>query len=103
MKLPAIFFRRFEVPFLEKFGRWLFSWRSVRTAVFGTLVVLTLIAMFYVVENWRGRYAWKKYRAAAATRGVQFDFRACIMHAGLKMDEARRRAIRRQQPDRGQR
>jgi hypothetical protein len=78
MKLPAIFFLHFEVPFLEKFGRWLFSWRSVRAAVFGTLVVLTLIAMFYVVENWRGRYAWKKYRAAAASRGVQFDFRACI-------------------------
>lgn len=78
MKLPAIFFRHFEVPFLERFGRWLFSWRSVRAAVFGTLVVLTLIAMFYVVENWRGRYAWKKYRAAATSRGVQFDFRACI-------------------------
>ncbi len=78
MKLPAIIFRHFEVPFLEKFGRWLFSWRSVRAAVFGTLVVLTLIAMFYVVENWRGRYAWKKYRAAAEARGVQFDFRACI-------------------------
>lgn len=78
MKLPAIFFRHFEVPFLERFGRWLFSWRSVRAAVFGVLALLTLIAMFYVVENWRGRYAWKKYRAAATSRGVQFDFRACI-------------------------
>ncbi len=78
MKLPAIFFRRFEVPFLERFARWLFSWRSVRAAVFGTLVMLTLVVMFYVVENWRGRYAWKKYRTAAASRGVQFDFRACI-------------------------
>ncbi len=62
----------------RRFFRWLFSWRSVRAALFVVLILATLIALFYVVENWRGRFAWKKYRAAAERQGAQFDYQVFI-------------------------
>ena len=82
IKLPtfATFLRWLfiKLPTFGRFVRWLFSWRSVRAALFALLMMATLIALFYVVENWRGRYAWKQYRAAAEQKGAQFDFNAFI-------------------------
>ena len=78
MNWRAFLTRQFKIPTLERFGRWLFSWRSVRAALFTALALATVVVLFYVVENWRGRYAWKKYRTAAERRGASFDFKTFI-------------------------
>ena len=64
-----------------RFFRWLFSWRGLH----GTLIVLawivTLGALLYAEENWRGRHAWNKYRRELEARGEQLDFNAFIPKA----------------------
>ena len=67
-----------KLPTLGRFVRWLFSWRSVRAALFALLACATLVILFYGVENWRGRYAWKKYRADAERRGANFEFKTFL-------------------------
>ena len=85
MKWRDILFREIRLPgdrsragrtgLLSRTWKWLFSWRSVRTALFLVIALATLVALFYVVENWRGRYLWKSYRAAAERRGINFNYR----------------------------
>jgi hypothetical protein len=78
MNWREAFHRQRRFPTLERFGRWLFSWRSVKAALFVIAALATVAALFYGVENWRGRYAWKKYRQAAERKGARFDFNALI-------------------------
>src|SRR6187549_3604229 len=54
-------------------ARWLSCWRNWRRLAFATLSLLTLIALFYAVENFRGALAWNHYRQAGAARGEKFD------------------------------
>ncbi len=68
-------------PFLPRvslfgFVRWLFSWRIIRRCLFCLAVVVTLIAVFYAEEDWRGKRAWNRYRQEMEAKGVQMDFRA---------------------------
>src|SRR5436190_9101660 len=44
-------------------------WRAVRRVVFVIVTVITLITLFYVIENWRGRLAWENYKAELTARG----------------------------------
>jgi hypothetical protein len=53
--------------------RRLFSWMLRRRfLVLGCLV--TLGALFYAVENWRGRHAWQSYKRAQEAKGERFDW-----------------------------
>jgi hypothetical protein len=53
--------------------RRLFAWLLRRKLlVLGCLV--TLVALFYAVEDWRGRSAWQNYKRAAEAKGERFDF-----------------------------
>jgi hypothetical protein len=58
--------------------------RSCVRAVFGRkgpftfLVLITVIALLYAVENFRGQRAWERYRKSAEARGVNLDFAAHI-------------------------
>ena len=58
--------------------KWLCSWRGVGTTavVFASLV--TLVALFYAVENWRGQRAWNRCRRELEAQGEKLDFRAFI-------------------------
>ncbi len=47
--------------------------RIVRRLLISLAVFVTLIALVFVVENWRGDRAWKKYAAEHAARGEIFD------------------------------
>ena len=58
--------------------RRLFSWRTIRRCLFALVCLLTLVALFYAEENWRGRHAWNTYRRELEARGEQLDFRAFI-------------------------
>lgn len=37
------------------------------------ITVITLVALFYAVENWRGRTAWNQFKNEAQTRSIYFD------------------------------
>lgn len=60
------------------FVRWLCCWRNFRRFLFGLACLVTLVALFYGEENWRGRHAWNKYRRALEARGERLDYRDFI-------------------------
>lgn len=55
------------------FIRWLCNWRNFRRFLFGVACVITIIALFYAEENWRGKHAWKKFKAEGGAKGEKFD------------------------------
>jgi len=61
-----------------RFVRWLCCWRNFRRFLFGLVCLLTLVALFYAEENWRGARVWNKYRRKLEARGEQLDYRAFI-------------------------
>ncbi len=52
------------------------AWRSVRRLVFVFAALVTMVGLFYLVENWRGRRAWENYRAELMTRGERLNLSA---------------------------
>ena len=58
--------------------RWCLSWRGLRSVLIALAWLVTLLALFYVEENWRGRRAWNKYRRELEARGEQWDLKAFI-------------------------
>lgn len=58
--------------------RWLISGRTIRRGLIGLAWAVTLVALAYGVENWRGRRAWNRYRTGLEARGAQLDLAALI-------------------------
>ena len=58
--------------------RWSCSWRNLRRLLFGVVCLITLIALFYAEENWRGKWAWENYQRASEARGEKLDFAAVV-------------------------
>lgn len=52
--------------------------RLVRWLALAAVVMVTLVALLYAVENFRGRRAWADYRQSAAARGLVLDFKAHV-------------------------
>ncbi|HEY0548816.1 MAG TPA: hypothetical protein VGF13_04385 [Verrucomicrobiae bacterium] len=48
-------------------------WHPVRRIVFVIATLVTFITLFYVIENWRGRHAWEKYKAELTTQGERLS------------------------------
>ncbi len=48
-------------------------WRPVRRVFFVIAALITLVTLFYVFENWRGRRAWEKYKAELTSRGERLS------------------------------
>lgn len=59
-------------PIRRLFAR-LLRWRFLALGCLATLV-----ALFYAVENWRGRRAWQDYKQAQEAKGEQFDMASLI-------------------------
>ncbi len=55
------------------FIRWLCNWRNLRRFLFGVACVVTVIALFYAEENWRGKHAWKKFKTEWEAKGEKFS------------------------------
>jgi hypothetical protein len=68
----------FERSSIVRFFRWLFSWRVLRRCLIAVAWVVTIIALLYGEENWRGRRAWNKFRREAEARGEQIEWKASI-------------------------
>ena len=49
-----------------------------RRALFALICLITLVALFYAEENWRGARAWHKHRAEWESRGEHFNISALI-------------------------
>src|ERR1700722_1538772 len=54
--------------------RWLNCWRNIRRALVGVAVLATLAAIFYTVEDWRGKRAWENCKRAAEAEGMVLDW-----------------------------
>lgn len=51
-------------------SRWiLFNWKNARRVLIAGAVLITLVAVFFTVVNWRGQRAWKAFIADMKQRG----------------------------------
>jgi hypothetical protein len=49
------------------------GWRILRRLLVALAIFVTLIAIFYAEEDWRGKRAWENYQREAASRGERLD------------------------------
>ncbi|HEX3797936.1 MAG TPA: hypothetical protein VH413_04480 [Verrucomicrobiae bacterium] len=52
----------------------LFSLRTLGCFVVGVVAIATLVGLFFVEEDWRGKHAWENYESEAEARGVDLNF-----------------------------
>ena len=57
---------------IVSFIRWLCRWRNFKRFLFGVACFVTLAALFYAEEDWRGKHDWEKFKHEWEARGVQF-------------------------------
>jgi hypothetical protein len=57
----------------RRFLRRLFSWRTLRRCLIAAVGAVTLIALFYAVEDWRGRRAWEAHKRYWEAKGEKFS------------------------------
>jgi len=69
------------LPTAQRFFNWLFSWRIIRRNLIALAWLITIIALFYGEEDWRGRRAWNNYRDTMVAQGEQLDFKAFVPKA----------------------
>jgi hypothetical protein len=50
----------------------------LQKAVFGAVCLATLIALFYAVENWRGRHAFLKHKQTLEAKGQSLEWQAFV-------------------------
>ena len=54
------------------------GWRIARRVLLGLAIFATLIALFYLEEDWRGKQAWEQCKRELAARGANFDWSAYV-------------------------
>src|ERR1035438_4480593 len=63
-----------DISLLRRFFRWLFSRRTQRRALVGLAALATLVAVFYLEEDWRGKRAWQKCKAELEAKGAVLEW-----------------------------
>jgi hypothetical protein len=58
--------------------RWLCCWRNFKRFLFGLACFVTLIALFYAEEDWRGWHAWSQFKHAWKAKGERFDMASVV-------------------------
>ncbi len=61
------------IPSLQPLFRWV-----VRRSVFLAACLITLVAVFYAEENWRGKHAWENFKREAQSRGESMEIKDII-------------------------
>src|ERR1019366_1014625 len=61
------------IPPMRRLLSWLLRWRFL---VLG--FVVSLVALFYAIEDWRGRHAWQSYKRAWEAKGERFDLASFV-------------------------
>jgi hypothetical protein len=62
----------------RRFLRWLFSARTLRRGLIALAWIVSLIALYYGVADWRGRRAWNEYRQNYEAHVAPLEFQAYI-------------------------
>jgi hypothetical protein len=60
------------------FIRWLFCQRNLCRTLFGLACLVTLIALIYAEEDWRGWHAWQKFKHEWEAKGEHFAFASVV-------------------------
>jgi hypothetical protein len=60
------------------FIRWLCRRYNFKQFLFGLACFITLIALFYAEEDWRGWHAWNKFKQEWEAKGEHFDFASMV-------------------------
>src|SRR6266496_1290935 len=60
------------------FVRWLCNWRNFRRFLFGIVCLITLVALLYAEENWRGKRAWVNHTRQWEAQGEKFTLAALM-------------------------
>jgi hypothetical protein len=66
------------LPSFQRFFGWVFSPRTLRHGLIVAAWLVTIVAVFYGEEDWRGRHAWNKCSDALKARGEVLDFKAFV-------------------------
>ena len=66
------------LPTVQRLWHWLFSWRVIRKVLIVTAWLVTVVALFYAEEDWRGWRGWSQYRQQLEASGAQLDLKAFI-------------------------
>ena len=53
-------------------------WRIVRRILIASAMLVTLIAILYAEEDWRGKRAWENYKREWEAKGEKFDWQAFV-------------------------
>jgi len=61
------------IPPMKPVFRWI-----VRRSAFLAACLITVVALAYAVENWRGKRAWENFKREAASRGESTEMQAVI-------------------------
>ncbi len=67
-----------HTPTFERLFCSLFSWRTLRRALMVIICLMTLAAIFYTEELWRGKRAWEKIKGEIEAKGQRMDWSAHI-------------------------
>ncbi len=57
----------------RRFLKWFFSARVLGRSLLAFACLITLIALFYAEENWRGKRAWENFKREWEAKGESFD------------------------------
>src|ERR687888_321889 len=60
------------------FLRYLASRQFLQKFVFICALLITLLALYYTFENWRGTRAWREYRSQLVAKGVNLDIHSIV-------------------------
>jgi hypothetical protein len=63
---------------IARISGWMFSRRILRRLLMGFVALITIIALVYAEENWRGRRAWEQCKRKMAAMGEVWDWSALI-------------------------
>jgi hypothetical protein len=63
---------------IVKFIQWLCCWRNFKRFLFGLACFITLIALFYAEEDWRGKHDWDKFKRQWEAKGERFDWQSIV-------------------------
>lgn len=63
-------------PTFGRLRRYIFSWRTWRHSIMGAAILVTLIALFYAEEDFRGKRAWNRYKHQLEAKGVELNWHA---------------------------
>src|SRR6266550_1954971 len=81
IELQVIWIATVSIVFLASLlppVRRLFGWLTARRVLFGLMCFVTLAALFYAEENWRGARAWNHYRQELEAGSAQLDLAAFV-------------------------